>query len=541
MTIERTKNLIMRPPVVVVLGHIDHGKTSLLQAIRKIQFTGEKPGGVITQHIGAYQIERSGPSAGSGQAKKITFIDTPGHEAFSAMRSRGAKVADIAILVIDATEGVKDQTKEAISHIKEAQIPFIVALNKIDKPEANPEKVKRELQKEEVLVESLGGKVPSVGTSAKTGKGVEELLELILLVAEMEGLKADLTKRGEGVVIESFLDSQRGPTATLILTQGVLKTGDILGTLSTFGKVKSLENFRGLSIEKALPSEPVIVIGFEDVPKVGENFEVFSDLASAKAHLKKSEQPSARAGPRTRAKLGSGLSRTELRSSSGLSAELAPHRNEVSGAGKVLNLILKTDVLGSIEAIEEVLRTLPQEKVVLRILKSGVGQINESDIKFAKAHPALSYPAVILGFRVKSDPVVQRFAEREKVKIMTFEVIYELVEEIRKFMEEILEPEAVRIELGKAKISAIFLVEKNRQIIGGKVIEGEVKKGTKIEVSRNEKLVGRGKLINLQREKKDVDKVMKSQDCGILFEGDIKIEEGDILAVYTEEKRKTEI
>ena len=488
---------------MVVLGHIDHGKTSLLLAIRKMQFTGEKPGGFITQHIGAYQIEKDG--------KKITFIDTPGHEAFSAMRARGAKVADIAILVVDATQGVQAQTKEAISQVKLAKIPIIVALNKIDKPEANPEKVKRELSKEDIIVESLGGKIPSILTSAKTGQGIEELLGMILLVAEMEGLKADLSKRGEGVVIESYLDSQKGPTATLLLSDGILKLGDTVGTFSTFGKIKNLENFQGAPIETALPSDPVIVIGFEDVPRVGENFEVFPDLETAKNHLKISEK------------------KRETRI-----LEVGPEQ-------KVLNLILKTDVLGSIEAIEEVLRTLPQEKVVLRILKSGVGQINESDIKFAKAHPALSYPAVILGFRVKLDPVAQSFAEREKVKIMTFEVIYELVEEVRKFMEKILEPEAVRVELGKVKISAIFLVEKNRQIIGGKVTEGEVKKGTQIEVLRNEELVGKGKLINLQRDKKDVDKVMKGQDCGMLFEGDTKIEEGDILVIYIEERRKGEI
>ena len=490
--------------MVVVLGHIDHGKTSLLSAVRKLEFTPGKPGGFITQHIGAFEIEKEG--------KKITFIDTPGHEAFSAMRSRGAKVADIAILVVDASEGVKEQTKEAISHIKAAGIPLIVALNKIDKPEANPEKIKRELSKEDILVESLGGKIPSVNVSAKTGQGIEELLELISLVAEMEGLKADISKSAQGVVIESYLDSQRGPTATLILTDGIFKKSDILGTFSTFGKIKSLENFQSLPIEKALPSEPVIVTGFDNVPKVGENFKVFPDLETAKNNLKIS-QPE---------KKGAKL------------LKVGPEQ-------KVLNLILKTDVLGSIEAIEEVLKNLPQEKVVLRILKSGVGQINETDIKFAKAHPVLGYPAVILGFRVKPSPIAQNLAEREKVKIMTFEVIYDLVEEVRKFMEKILEPEEIRVELARVKILAIFLAEKNRQIVGGKVIGGEVKKGTSIEVFRSDTLIGRGKLINLQRDKKDIDKVIKGQDCGILFEGDAKIEEGDILVVYTEERRKGEI
>ena len=463
----------------------------------------EKEVGGITQHIGAYQIERD--------SKKITFIDTPGHEAFSAMRSRGAKVADIAILVIAAEEGVKPQTKEAISHIKKSGIPLIVALNKIDKPEANPEKVKRELQKEDILVEDLGGKIPSVKVSAKTGQGISELLDLILLVAEMENLRADLQKPAEGVVIESYLDKLRGPTATLILNQGILKPGQIIGTPSVLGKIKSLEDFQGTSISEAFPSQPVIVLGFENVPKVGENFKAFSDLESAKSYLQVPEKKE------------------------------APEVLEVGPEQKVLNLILKTDVLGSIEAIEEVLKGLPQEKVILRLLKSEVGEINESDIKLAKAHPALGYPALILGFRVKTSRVAQSFAEREKIKIMTFDVIYDLVGEVRKFMEKIIEPGLVRTDLGRVKILAIFSAEKNRQIVGGKVIEGEVKKGASIEIMRGEEIIGKGKLINLQRDKKDIDRVIKGQDCGILYEGDAKIEEGDVLVIYQEEKRKVEL
>ena len=463
----------------------------------------EKEVGGITQHIGAYQIERD--------SKKITFIDTPGHEAFSAMRSRGAKVADIAILVIAAEEGVKPQTKEAISHIKKSGIPLIVALNKIDKPEANPEKVKRELQKEDILVEDLGGKIPSVKVSAKTGQGISELLDLILLVAEMENLRADLQKPAEGVVIESYLDKLRGPTATLILNQGILKPGQIIGTPSVLGKIKSLEDFQGTSISEAFPSQPAIILGFENVPKVGENFKAFSDIESAKNYLKVPEKRE------------------------------APEILEVGPEQKVLNLILKTDVLGSIEAIEEVLKGLPQEKVILRLLKSEVGEINESDIKLAKAHPALGYPALILGFRVKTSRVAQSFAEREKIKIMTFDVIYDLVGEVRKFMEKIIEPGLVRTDLGRVKILAIFSAEKNRQIVGGKVIEGEVKKGASIEIMRGEEITGKGKLINLQRDKKDIDRVIKGQDCGILYEGDAKIEEGDVLVIYQEEKRKVEL
>lgn len=480
----------------MVLGHIDHGKTSLLRAIRELQFTGEKPGGAITQHIGAYQVEKEG--------KKITFIDTPGHEAFSAMRLRGAKVADIAILVVDAAQGVQSQTKEAIFQAKLAGIPIIVALNKIDRPEANPEKIKRELAKEEVLVESLGGKVPSVEVSAKTGKGIEELLELINLVAEVEELKSDISKPAEGVVIESYMDSQRGPTTTLILNEGILKKGEILGTTSAFGKTKSLENFQERPVEEALPSDPVIVIGFEDVPRAGENFRVFPDIETAKSHLR-------------------------------VLPERAPLTVlEVGPEQKVLNLILKTDVLGSLEAIEGVLKRVPQERVLLRILKSDVGQINETDVKLAK-----SGKAIILGFRVKADPVAQGLVEREKVKLVQFDVIYDLVEGVRKFTEKMIKTGEVRVDLGKVKILGLFLTEKNRQIIGGKVIEGEIRKSTSIEVLRNEEIVGRGRLINLQRDKKDVEKIIKGQECGMLFEGDTKVEEGDILLFF--EKRRAEL
>lgn len=493
------RSLASKPPVAVVLGHIDHGKSSLLQSIKELGVSiTEKESGGITQHIGAYQAEKDG--------KRITFIDTPGHEAFSAMRSRGAKVADIAVLVIDAAEGIRPQTREAISHIKKAQIPFIVALNKIDKPGANPEKVKGELKKEGILVEDLGGKIPQVSTSAKTGQGVNELLELIILLAEMENLKADIQKQGEGVVIESYLDVQRGPTATLILNQGILKAGDIVGTPTAFGKIKILENFQGKTVEKALPAEPAIVVGFETAPRVGENFKVFINFEEARSFLKITEKKE----PSQILEVGSGQ--------------------------RVLNLILKTDVLGSIEPLEEVLKNLPQEKIILRILKSETGEINESDVKLAK-----SARAIILGFRVKSNPTVKQLAEREKIKIASFEIIYDLVEEVRKFMESIIEPETVRQDLGKLKVLAVFLTEKNRQIIGGKVIEGEMKKGVRAEVFREEALLGRGKLINLQRNKKDIERIGKGEECGMLYEGDIRIEEGDVLSAYVEERKKGEL
>ena len=495
-----TKNknkLTNRPPVVVVLGHIDSGKTSLLDRIRKAR-VAEKESGGITQHIGAYQVEKD--------EKKITFIDTPGHEAFSQMRSRGAKTADIAVLVIDSAKGVQVQTKEAIDHIKKAKVLPIIAFNKIDRPESDPEKAKGQLKKEGILVESLGGKIPSVSVSAKTGQGVEELLELILLIAEMENFSADTSKTAEGVVIESYLDNQRGPIGTLLLNKGILKSGDIIATPSTLGKIKGLESWQGKRINEAFPSDPVIVLGLEQAPRVGETFKVFNDLEAAKAYIKPIEE------------------------------RKKEQVFEIKSEQKVLNLILKTDVLGSIEAIEEVLSGLPQEKVVLRILKSGVGQINENDIKTARSSNAL-----VLAFRVKTNSTATRLAEKEKIRIMVFEIIYDLVEEIRKYMEKILEPEVVKTDIGKLKVLVGFWSEKKRQIVGGRMIEGEIKKGVLIKVTRNDEIIDQGRLINLQRNKKDIEKASKGEEVGILYEGEKKIEKGDILVIFTKERKKGEL
>lgn len=500
MTQQNQNKLIARPPVVVVLGHVDHGKSSILQAIKNFKIL-EKESGGITQHIGAYEIEH--------QDRKITFIDTPGHEAFSQIRSRGAKVADIAVLVVAAEEGVKPQTKEAISIIKKAEIPFIVAINKIDKPEADPEKVKRELSKEDILVESMGGEVPLVEVSAKTGKGISDLLEIVLLVADMEGLEADISKPARGVIIEAYLDNLRGPTATLLLSEGRLEPGQIIGTFSAFGKIKILEDFQGNSIPEALPSQPVIVLGLEEVPRVGEEFKFFSNLEEA---------------------------RTNLQALKKEAQEVPLSVDSKESEKRVLNIIIIADVLGSLEAIEQVLGNIPQEKVALRILKAQVGEITESDVKAAKRARAK-----ILGFRVKANSVAKSLAERENIKIMQFEVIYELVEGVRNYMERMVKSEMAREDLGKMKILAIFRTEKNRQILGGRIIEGEIRKGTQIEVMRGEEIIGKGKLINLQRNKKEAEKILKGDECGILYEGSVKAEEGDVLLIYTEGRIKGEL
>ncbi len=491
------KEEITKPPVVVVLGHVDHGKSTLIEKIKDIKIT-EKEAGGITQHIGAYEIEKGG--------KKITFIDTPGHEVFSAMRSRGAKVADIAVLVVDATEGVKAQTKEAILACKKAQIPIIVSLNKIDRPEAQVEKVKKELSENGVLVESLGGKVPSILTSGKTGEGIEDLLETILLVAEIEDLKTVISGKAEGTVIESLLDAKKGPVATLLIRKGILKENDVLGTSSACGRVKSLTDFQGKTIREAFPSQPVQVLGFEKVPKVGEKFRVFSELEAAREEIQKEKE------------------KEKEKESRVLS---------ISEGKKVLNIILRADVLGSLEAIEDVLGSIPQEEVILRIIKSEVGNIGVSDIQLAE-----NSRAKIFGFRVKMDENARFFSRQKKLSPKIFEVVYELVEEVRKEMEKLLTPETKRIDLGKVKILVLFKKNKDKQIVGGRVIEGEITKETEGEVLRDGEVIGKGRIRSIEQEKKEIATAGKGKEIGILFEEGPDIEEGDVLAVFKTEKVK---
>lgn len=496
------KVLQTRPPVVVVLGHVDHGKSSLLEAIRDFKITSKESGG-ITQHIGAYEINEKG--------KKITFIDTPGHEAFSAMRARGAEVADIALLVVDAAQSVQPQTKEAIMAIKRAEIPMIVVLNKIDLPNANPEKIKGELGKIDVVVESFGGTIPSVEVSAKDKTGIDELLEVILLVADLQELKSETDVPAEGLIIESYMDGGRGPIATAIVKKGILKPKDIIATDLALAKVKSLQDFQGKEILEALPSQPVIILGFEKVPAVGEKFRSYKTAEEAMIEIKK-EEPKREIGP------------TVL---------------DLSGDKKVLNIILKGDVYGSLEAVEAMLKNLPQDKAVLRILKSEVGDISESDAKLAEMSKA-----IIIGFRVKISPTVVKFMRNDvdkKLRIRTFDIIYELIQDVRAVLEKTLEAETVRTDVGKLRTLLVFWGEKNRQIVGGKITEGEFKKGLKLEVFRDDKKVGSGRIINLQKDKKDVDSLRKGDEAGILFEGNVKIEKGDIIVAYVEVRKKGEL
>ncbi len=499
MTEKENKTLKAKQPVVVLVGHIDHGKSSILEKIKDFKITEKETGG-ITQSIGAYEVEHHG--------KKITFIDTPGHEAFTAMRRRGAKVADIAVLVVAVDDGVKPQTKEAISHLKEAGVPIIVAINKIDKPGLDPERIKDELSGLEIMAEDRSGDVPFVKTSAKTGRGIEDLLEMILLVAEINGLKADMAGSAQGVIIESYLCSKRGCLATLLLTKGILKKGDIVGTGTAAAKIKRMEDFLGNEIESAEPGQAVLVLGFENLPIVGENFNVYSCPEEARVQIE----------------------------AGGQKKENDFETVEPEQGQKVLHIILKTDFLGSIEPIREVFKKLPQEKIILCILKTEAGDINLSDIKTAEISRA-----VILGFRVKVSSQILETAKRRGIKILTFDLIYDLVAGLRDLMKKMLVSERVRIDLGKLKTLVIFKTDKKRQIVGAKVLEGEIKQGVRLEVIREDDIIGKGKVIALQKEKKELEKGIKGDEVGILFEGNTKIQEDDILGVFDEIKQGVDL
>lgn len=486
-----------RAPVVVILGHVDHGKSSLLEAIKDFKITQNESGG-ITQHIGAYEAEYKG--------KKITFIDTPGHEAFCEMRSRGANVADIAILVVAAEEGIKPQTKEAITCIKEAGIQAIVAINKIDKPEANPQKTKGELAKAGIVTEDMGGNIPCVLTSATQKTGIDDLLEMILLLAEMQGIKGRHEKPAEGLVIETYLDEKRGCVATLLLKDGILEVQDFVATPSAIGKVKNMEDFQGKNIKQAIPSQPVLVLGFETMPFMGEIFKTFPDIEKAKEYAIKENREKPISNP------------------------------EIKEGQKFLNIILKTDVLGSLEALEGMIQALPQEDMAIHILKSGAGMVTEDDVQTAVAGKAK-----IFAFRTKPAAQTQRFADQKRITILYYEVIYELIQNLRRLMKQEAEREMVRRDIGKLQILKVFMTDKDSQIIGGRVVEGEITKNSKLEIFRNNELIGKGTISGIQKEKKTVERGVLDDEIGILYHGTTKIEEDDILSFYVEEKKQVDI
>jgi translation initiation factor IF-2 len=505
MTTEAVKDekITIRPPIVVVMGHIDHGKTKILDWYRKTKIVEQESGG-ITQHIGAYEVEHHG--------KKITFIDTPGHEAFSKMRSRGAKVADLAILVVAADEGLKPQTKEALEIIRQNNLNFVVAINKSDKPEANVERVKQQLAEAEVLVESYGGKIPSVEISAKTGENMEDLLEVLLLLAELEHLETDQQKPGEGVVIEAHLDSRRGITATLLLRAGKLEKGDaiVIGTSAEF--IKILQDFLGRPLTQAGPSAPVRVVGLSETPMVGDTFRVFASRTEAEDYAKSIKQAVKEPSKLTFTKAGE---------------ETKP----------IFNLIVKADVVGSKEVLEESLKKIESETIGVNIFKSDVGNINESDVKLATATKLVT----IVGFKVKVDAPARELAERSNVRMVTGEVIYEVLDEVKRKMREMIPPTINRLDLGKAKILKVFKREGAKQVVGGRVEEGIIRRGAKINIKHFKEIAGSGIIIELQQAKRMVDEAPKGAEFGILAEAKTPIQEGDVLDIFEEQVVKGSI
>lgn len=481
-------SLVSRPPIIVVLGHIDHGKTTLLDYIRNTKIT-EKESGGITQHIGAYEIEVNN--------HKITFIDTPGHEAFSKIRSRGAKAADIAILVVAADEGVKQQTKESLKTIQEAQISFIVAITKIDKPEANIEKVKNELSEAGVLLEGRGGEVPVVGVSSKTGQGIDELLELLILISEIKDLKANTNKPASGIIIESHSDRLRGNIATLIITDGTLYLKDKIRANHIKGKVKILENFQGKPISKATFSSPVRVIGFEKTVPVGSQFYV---VANNRQITKSNESLQT-----TIKELGSKNSKIKI------------------------PIIIKTDATGSGEALEKIIKEIGEKNNWLFIiLKNGIGDISESDLKIASAEKT-----IIIGFHVKKRPEINNILSTNKNLLLIEEdIIYEIKDKIEQLVKtKFIEKPSEEI-IGKLEVLLVFNPVKNNQLIGGKVTEGIIQNKIHFHLIREEKIINDGNVLNIQKNKIDVTEVKTGNECGLLVNCPEKIQKGDILVFF---------
>ena len=501
-------HLIRRPPVVTVMGHVDHGKTSLLDAIRKTRVAAGEAGG-ITQHIGAYQVEI--PHA--GEQRKITFLDTPGHEAFTAMRARGTKVTDVAVLVVAADDGVRPQTLEAISHARAAKVPIVVAINKIDKEGASPDRVKQELSGLELVAEDWGGDTVMVPVSALKGENVDKLLEMILLVTEVEDLQANPNRMARGTVIEAHLDKAKGPVATLLIQNGTLKAGDVLAAGPVLGKVRAMVDDTGKRVKEAGPSYAVEALGFSEVPTAGDEFEVYPDEKTARSVVG-DRANEARA---TRLAQQMASRRVSLASMSGQASE---------GELKELNLILKADVQGSVEAILGSLEQLPQGEVQVRVLLSAPGEITETDVDLAAASGA-----VIVGFNTSMAPGAKRASDATGVDVRDYDVIYKLLEDIQMAMEGLLEPELVEESLGEAEVRAVFTIGRSA-VAGCYVTSGKLQRNCKVRVWRGKEKVFEGDLDSLRRNKDDVKEVATGFECGIGTDRYTGWQEGDRVEAF---------
>ncbi len=499
---EGEKKLSERHPVVTVLGHVDHGKTSLLDAIRESDVTAGEAGG-ITQHIGAYTVEASG--------KKIVFLDTPGHEAFTAMRARGAQVTDIAVLVVAADDGVKPQTVEAINHARAAEVPIIVAINKIDKANVNPERVKQQLSEQGLIPEEWGGETICVPVSAKQRQGLDELLEMILLVSELSELQADPGRTARGTVIEAHLDRGRGPVATVLVQDGTLRVGHSLICGTSTGKVRAMLNQKGERVTSAGPATPVELLGLNEVPLAGDRFQVIEDERLARQVAERRSQ-----------KIKAAAQRSQRVTLDDLFKQIQ------EGETKELNLVLKGDVHGSVEALQEAILKLSLEEVKVRVIHAGVGAINESDVMLASASNA-----IVIGFNVRPDSNARRLAEADRVDLRLYRVIYEALEDIRLAVQGLLKP-VYREEIeGQVEIRQVFKASRFGNIAGCYVTEGKITRNSLIRLIRDGVVMHEGKLASLKRFQDDVREVASGFECGILIEGFSDIAEGDQIEAYT--------
>nr|PZN05285.1 MAG: translation initiation factor IF-2 [Bacillota bacterium] len=498
----RSEELKPRPPVVTVMGHVDHGKTTLLDAIRETNVAASEAGG-ITQHIGASQIEKDG--------KTIVFIDTPGHEAFTALRARGAKITDIVVLVVAADDGVMPQTVEAINHAKAAGVPIIVAINKIDKPGANPERVKQQLSEYGLIPEEWGGDTIFVNVSAKNRKGIDTLLEMILLVAEMAELKADYNARASGVIIEAKLDKGRGPVATVLVQKGILKVGDAIVAGAAYGKVRAMKDSLGRMVKSASPSIPVEVMGFSEVPVAGDVIKVVSSEKEARELAEKYQETHREKEDITTPKLSLDKIFDRIK----------------QGEIKELNCIIKADVQGSLEALKLALEKCSTDQVQVKIIHGAVGAINESDILLASASNA-----IVIGFNVRPDSNAIKLAEQEHIDIRTYKVIYDAVDDIKAAMKGMLEPEFREVVLGRAEVRALFKVPNVGTVAGCYVTEGKITRNSSIRVIRQGIVVYEGKILSLKRFKDDVREVQSGFECGIAIEKYNDLKEGDVLEAF---------
>jgi translation initiation factor IF-2 len=505
---EDEKDLVVRAPIVTVMGHVDHGKTSLLDAIRSTTVAAGERGG-ITQHIGASEIT-------SKDGKRVVFLDTPGHEAFTAMRARGARVTDIAVIVVAADDGVMPQTLEAISHAKAAKVPLVIAMNKIDKPDANPDRVKTELAEAGVVVEDYGGDTPLVPVSAKTRVGIEELLEIILLVADLQELKANPKRDAVGTIIEARLDKGRGPVATLIVQTGTLRVGDVVVAGNTVGKIKALENSAGKRISKAGPASAAVILGLSDVPEAGDVLRVVPDVTVARAQV---EQRKAAAT----AQQGGGTGRATLEDL---------YRQIQAGQAKELRIILKADVSGSLGAIDHALGQLSTDEVKINILLEAAGDITDNDIMLATASNA-----IVVGFNTGITETARRAAEAEGVDVRRYDIIYKLTDDIDAALKGMLEPEIVEVVEGRAEVRQLFKVGKTTVIAGCYVTDGRIVRNGQARVWRGGKVVVTDKIEGLRRFKDDVREVAANFECGISLAGYNDLVEGDIIECFTQQAR----